>query len=153
MPILGIQIQNFYIYFFSRSRTHDEENEPFVRLPLKIAQLRRELLSLVSLDNQLFKHLLTLNDTIEDLRERSSPKIISSDVIVDKPVKPVMIPERLEETEEIEAENFEWPLSFEEAQMFASLPVAEPGLNNYTKTLPNATRRRRMADQVTKFFI
>ena len=47
-----------------RSRTHDDENEPVVRLPLKIAQLRRELLSLVNLDNELFKHLLTLNDKV-----------------------------------------------------------------------------------------
>ncbi len=60
--------------------------------------------------------------------------------------------ERVEEEDgdEEEVENFDWPLSFEEAQMFASLPVAQPGFNNYTKTLPNATRRRRMADQVNK---
>ena len=57
-----------------------------------------------------------------------------------------MSTDRVEEEEE-EVENFDWPLSFEEAQMFASLPVTQPGFNNYTKTLPNATRRRRMADQ------
>ena len=55
--------------------------------------------------------------------------------------------ERVEEEEEAN-ENFDWNLSFEEVQMFASLPVAQPGINNFTKTLPNASRRRRMADQV-----
>ena len=74
-----------------RPRTHEEENEPFVRLPLKIAQLRRELLSLVNLDNELFKHLLTLNDKIEDLRERSaSPKTIAKPEIIEKPVKHII---------------------------------------------------------------
>ncbi len=51
-----------------RTRSQDEDNEPFVRLPLKIAQLRREILSLADVDNELFKNLLTLNDKIEDLK-------------------------------------------------------------------------------------
>ena len=39
-------------------------------LPSKIADLRRDLLSLITLDNELFKNLLTINDTIEELREQ-----------------------------------------------------------------------------------
>jgi len=46
-------------------------------------------------------------------------------------------------------EALEWPLSFEEAQVFASLPVANfnNNNNNYTKTLPNSSRRRKGAEQ------
>lgn len=44
-------------------------------LPSKISQLRQDLLSLINLDNELFKHLLTINDTLEELREqRNVPK-------------------------------------------------------------------------------
>ena len=39
-------------------------------LPSKIADLRRDLLSLITLDNELFKNLLTINDTIEEMREQ-----------------------------------------------------------------------------------
>ena len=39
-------------------------------LPAKIADLRRDLLSLITLDNELFKNLLTINDTIEEMREQ-----------------------------------------------------------------------------------
>ena len=39
-------------------------------LPTKIAELRQDLLSLITLDNELFKNLLTINDTIEELREQ-----------------------------------------------------------------------------------
>ena len=39
-------------------------------LPTKIADLRRDLLSLITLDNELFKNLLTINDTIEEMREQ-----------------------------------------------------------------------------------
>ena len=39
-------------------------------LPNKIADLRRDLLSLITLDNELFKNLLTINDTIEEMREQ-----------------------------------------------------------------------------------
>jgi len=45
-------------------------------LPSKISQLRQDLLSLINLDNELFKHLLTINDTLEELREqRNVPKL------------------------------------------------------------------------------
>ena len=39
-------------------------------LPNKIADLRKDLLSLITLDNELFKNLLTINDTIEEMREQ-----------------------------------------------------------------------------------
>ena len=39
-------------------------------LPTKIAELRRDLLSLITLDNELFRNLLTINDTIEEMREQ-----------------------------------------------------------------------------------
>ena len=39
-------------------------------LPTKIADLRRDLLSLITLDNELFKNLLSINDTIEEMREQ-----------------------------------------------------------------------------------
>jgi len=45
-------------------------------------------------------------------------------------------------------EGLDWPLSFEDAQVFASLPVASSNNNkNYTKTLPNSSRRRKEAEQ------
>ena len=47
-------------------------------LPSKISQLRQDLLSLINLDNELFKHLLTINDTLEELREqRNVPKLVT----------------------------------------------------------------------------
>ena len=39
-------------------------------LPTRISQLRQDLLSLINLDNELFKHLLTINDTLEELKEQ-----------------------------------------------------------------------------------
>ena len=39
-------------------------------LPNKIADLRRDLLSLITLDNELFKNLLTINDTIEEMKDQ-----------------------------------------------------------------------------------
>ena len=39
-------------------------------LPTRICQLRHDLLSLINLDNELFKHLLTINDTLEELKEQ-----------------------------------------------------------------------------------
>ena len=74
----------------ARPRTHDDDNEPFLRLPLKIAQLRRELLSLANVDNELFRNLLTLNEKIEELRKTTEiPKPIKPEII-EKPIKPVI---------------------------------------------------------------
>ena len=39
-------------------------------LPNKINQLRQDMLSLINLDNELFKQLLTINDTLEELKEQ-----------------------------------------------------------------------------------
>jgi hypothetical protein len=44
-------------------------------------------------------------------------------------------------------EESDWPLSYEDAQVFASLPVANFNNNNYTKTLPNSSRRRKGVEQ------
>ncbi|XP_059099199.1 serine-rich adhesin for platelets-like [Tigriopus californicus] len=47
-------------------------------LQTKLDLLRTELLSLIHLDNELFKQLLTLNDTIEEMKEGSSTDSPSS---------------------------------------------------------------------------
>ena len=52
-------------------------------LPTRIAELRRDLLSLITLDNELFKNLLTINDTIEEMREQKT----SANTLQGKPLK------------------------------------------------------------------
>ena len=52
-------------------------------LPTRIAELRRDLLSLITLDNELFKNLLTINDTIEEMREQKT----SVNTLQGKPLK------------------------------------------------------------------
>ena len=75
---------------FARPRTHDDDNEPFLRLPLKIAQLRRELLSLANVDNELFRNLLTLNEKIEELRKTTEKTKPIKPEVIEKPVKPAI---------------------------------------------------------------
>ena len=59
---------------------------------MKIAQLRRELLSLANVDNELFRNLLTLNEKIEDLRNSSSQKLKPPKIEIEEKVTKNVIP-------------------------------------------------------------
>ena len=95
-----------------------EAGDPFSRLPGQIAQLRSELLSLAHMDNELFKHLLALNDKLEELKlhKMDSPVHRHSDEASESHTTEEYDDDDIDE--EVEDDQ-------EEAQFYSSLPPAQ----------------------------